>query len=420
MRADAQEALETVTARYLGSGDFNGTSVLSITTDHELRRRLISQLVEQGKISVEFGDRHPNPHIKAFPALDTAEELRQVNTADLQYACLYPSPAHLATVVDVTEYSREPFTLRLALGQGQLEYLAFDLAVLERYRNDPRYYYDTDDFTGKLCIKTEHYTSGQTPERDKVLLEKFGFGYDQEATVRVVIVFLRYLRGLSPEHQQIWQAHHLPGTYSLHPVYRDVALGNWYHGVSVFDAITEELGVINQMSTLMGRPPLFNDDFRGEKRPRKFGFLLRPTLEEFNSFVQLLEKMLSGNINPAFFKGEVGMEYLEKRNNGTTVAKPKRSVAVLKEWLAKNFAPSDTEWIDKMFATFKKVLKVRQEPAHAVKEDLFDPKYSRQQRDLVIEAYYAVSTLRMAFSNHPQASACKVPEHLVKGQVWTQ
>jgi hypothetical protein len=28
------------------------------------------------------------------------------------------------------------------------------------------------------------------PDRDKVLLEKFGFGYNQDATIRVVVVFL--------------------------------------------------------------------------------------------------------------------------------------------------------------------------------------------------------------------------------------
>jgi hypothetical protein len=49
----------------------------------------------------------------------------------------------------------------------------------------------------------------------------------------------------------------------------------------------------------MGRPNLFRQDFGqyGENEPRRFTFLVRPTLEEFNEFVLLLDKMLSDNLN---------------------------------------------------------------------------------------------------------------------------
>lgn len=191
--------------------------------------------------------------------------------------------------------------------------------------------------------------------------------------------------------------------------------------MSIFQAITEELQQINQMSALMGRPPLFKQDYTGDTKPKKFGFLLRPTLDEFNAFVQLLEKMLSGNINADFFKGEVDLEYLEKRKDKPDVAKPKGTVRVLKEWLEKSFtASAGGEWIDKMFATLKKIIKMRQEPAHAVREDVFNQQYFRQQRELVLEAYYAISTLRMAFQTQPSAAGHEVPEHLVKGEIWKE
>lgn len=337
---------------------------------------------------------------------------------------MYPSPSHLSAVVDQSRYAVQPYTLRLALGAGQLEYVSFDLAVLERYRNDPRYHYDTNDFTGKIVVKTEHYQSDVMLERDKVLLEKFGFGYDGDKTVRVVVVFLRYLRHLSREHQELWKRHEMMGEYLLHPVYRNVAVGNWHKGVSIFDAITEEMHVINEMAERMGRPPLFKENYTGEKRPRKFGFLLRPTLEEFNAFVQLLEKMISGNINVAFFNNEVSAEYVEKRSDGTVLAKPKGSVNILKDWFGgPAHRPADAESeaeMERMFATFKRIIKLRQEPAHAVKEDVFDQAYVRQQRELVIETYYAVRALRMAFGGHSNVAGYEVPEHLLKGDIWKE
>ena len=58
------------------------------------------------------------------------------------------------------------------------------------------------------------------------------------------------------------------------------------------------------MATAMGCPSLFRHEYdeHGEKRPRKFGFIIRPTLEEFNSFVLLLDKMLSDDIHKDFFQ----------------------------------------------------------------------------------------------------------------------
>jgi len=353
--SDAAKILGAVTTLYLTSGDFNGTPISAIRASGARRRRLAAQLVRQGKVSVEFGDRHPNPRIRAFPSEPPSKQLRKLKTKDLEYACMYPTKRHLASIGDASAYAGHPFTLQLALGAAQLEYRVFDLAVLERYRNDPRYSYDTNDFTGKICNKTDHYLADTMLERDKVLLEPFGFGYDKEISVRVVIVFLRYLTKLSAEHQQIWKAHELPGTYSLHPVYRDVALGVWYEGISIFDAFTGELQQINELCQLMGRPALFKSDFTSEAKPKEFGFLLRPTLKEFNSFTHLLDKMISDNIDPGFFQGEGKMERVEKRSDGTTVVKPKAKTAALEEWLRERFTPKDPEPLEKMFAAFKEI-----------------------------------------------------------------
>jgi hypothetical protein len=41
-------------------------------------------------------------------------------------------------------------------------------------------------------------------------------------------------------------------------------------------------------------------------------------------------------------------------------------------------------------------------------------------RELVIEAYGAVRTLRQVLANHPRLRAYEVPDWLSKGDIWTQ
>jgi len=63
---------------------------------------------------------------------------------------------------------------------------------------------------------------------------------------------------------------------------------------------------------------------------------------------------------------------------------------------------------------------MRQRPAHAVDEDRFDQKYFKEQRELIIEAYSAVRTLRLMFANHPdvESAKIKIPDWLQEGKIW--
>ena len=209
--------------------------------------------------------------------------------------------------MDRSTYENKPYILAMALGTPQLDFRAFDLSVLEFYRNDPRYIYENDDIRGWISISDEYFESESVPESDQVLLDTFGFCYDENFN-RAVAVFVRYLADLSPEHQQIWKAKELQGDYLLHPdYYRNTILGDWGTGISIFDAFVKELQLINKMAEAMERPVLFREDFSSGK-PNKFGFLVRPTLESYNEFVLLLDKMVSDNISKKFFKGETQHE----------------------------------------------------------------------------------------------------------------
>ncbi len=75
-----------------------------------------------------------------------------------------------------------------------------------------------------------------------------------------------------------------------------------------------------------------------------------------------------------------------------------------------------------MIATFKKIRKVRQTPAHSIHENVFDQKYFKEQRQLIIDAHGAVKTLRMMFGNHPKVKQkeIEIPDYLSEGKIWTQ
>ena len=146
-----------------------------------------------------------------------------------------------------------------AIARAQLSTHAFDLAVLEFYRNDPRYKYSCDDIHGWISISDDYYESPDVPERDQILLDTFGFAYNEKLE-RAVTTFICYLARLSPEHQQLWNAKRLGDEFKMHPdFFRTQILGDWPERLPIFTAFWMELEVTNAIATRMGRPPLFRN-----------------------------------------------------------------------------------------------------------------------------------------------------------------
>lgn len=418
------DALKFISDFYLSSRDFNGVSVRRLRDHLRLDMLatcgLLERLVKSEEVDLLFGNVHPNPNIKAFSHITHEQQLEFLKELGLTDAvCVYPGKKHLATLPLEARFAGRPFELELARGHGQLEYRAFDLAVLEHYRNDPRYYYETDFINGSISIRDEFFENGSMPKHDQVLMQSFGFAYDSDFN-RAVAVFLCYLADLSPEHQRVWHAKMLFGDHKLHPdYYLNSILGGWGTRISIFEAFTLELKVINEMAALIGKPALFRHVFQSE-RPKEFGFLLRPTLAEFNAFVLLLDKMLSDNIDKAFFENDVPLEEDKIRPDGKIEVRQKGTIALLEEWLRKFFQPADPKPFESMLKAFRTVRRMRQKPAHAVNENIFDLTYFKEQRKIMIEAYHALRTLRLVLANHPEVrrNPPEIQEHLAKGEIW--
>ena len=317
IKMDHDTVLDEITRFYLESGDFNGIHSTNLSNRLGVGFNefcnFIRELISERKVGILYSPPFGNPHIIQIGFKSDGEQIERLNNLDKEPFCLYPRPAHLNKVVNCSDYANEPYKLELALGCPQLDFRSFDPSVLEHYRNDPRYMYETDDIKGHICYESESMS-----EHDKTMLESFGFSYDSNLN-RAVAVVLRYLARLSPGHQQIWKLKELQGDYKPHPdYYLNNILGRFREHESIFTAFVDEVHLINQMSMAMNRPPLFRMDYGEGKdsRPKKFSFLIRPTLEEFNYFVHLLDKMISENINKAFFQNEILYETEIKRKDG--------------------------------------------------------------------------------------------------------
>ena len=423
-KINKNKILQEITRFYLESSDFNGIPF------NELVRRLgiksnelsdflstLIELISAKKVGLLYTPTFINPHIIRMGFEVESKQIARLANPETQAICLYPLPAHLEEVVNCSKYRDEPYKLALALGSPQISPRSFDLSVLEYYRNDPRYLYRTNDFMGYICYDSDY----QMAEGDQTMLERFGFSYDSELN-RAVAALVRDLARLTPEHQQIWKAKELRRDDYLHPCYRDAILGEFNKCRSIFTAFVDELHLICQMTQGMNRPSLFRRDYgeSGENKPRRFGFLVRPTLEEFNAFVLLLDKMISENINKKFFQKEVSYETEEERKDGKIQIRPKGTLQILDDWIRDFYSPDDWKHWDEAIQAFKEIRRKRQNPAHAIDEDVFDQKYFKEQRELMSRAYKGMKTLRMIFENYPLISHLdiKIPRYLQEGKIW--
>jgi hypothetical protein len=413
-----QDIFEKVLATYLTSGDFNGLACWSVTKDNDpMVIAAVRELIANRKIDAVFEDADPNPSVKRVGVEPVAVQLSKLDRDDIPKYCLYPTPEELSKAVGESSFSGRPYAYELALGAPQLEHRAFDLSVLEYYRNDPRYHYRCDDVHGTLVISDDFCDSSEVEERDKILIQSFGFAYS-ESFERAVAVFLCDLAGLSAEHQAVWRAKELRGTYRLHPDFvRTQFYAEFPDHIPIFSAFLMEMKIINKMAAAMGRPNMFREVPSTEKPPRRFGFLVRPTTSEFNDFVLTLDKLISDNICKDFFQGEVADEDEQERDDGKVVVRARGTLQLLEAWFNAKFRTRDRTPFEKMMVAFRRVRSLRQKPAHVLQDDVFDQKYIREQRELMLEAYTGIRTLRLLLANHPACANIEIHELLYQGKI---
>ncbi len=413
------ELSKTISEFYINSGDFNGyplNSIVRSVGDLDKARLLVRNMIQDGLINCAFYSVSLNPHIKRMPDLSVSEQVSILQSEDPAGVCCYPSKQVVRKHADLSAYHDKPFTRELALGAAQLDWVSFDLSVLERYKADPRYLFQFDDYSGLICINDDAYEDPTFPERDKAFLQSFGLGYIDGH--RVALVFYRYLHDLSAEHQQYWNSFRTEKKAKiLKEYYQNSVAGGFADSVSYFTAMFAEISAINQACKMMEMPNLFRNEY-ADSIPIEMTMFTKPTLANFNAFILALDKALSENINKKFFDGQIELEWEKERPDGKVVVGQKGTVSLLEEWLRKKIRWNDEEGaISAMIAPLKEVRKLRQSPAHKVEENKYDIAYDEKRGEILKSSYLSLMHIRKTFLRHPAVRDIELPWYLRKGNI---
>lgn len=421
---------------FIESDDFNGIPLRLISDElsigYEESIDIIKELVSEEIISIQSSE---NPHIVGIQYFPIEYQLRiledakniKVNTyqfgeiiitsEDTEFSiCLYPSQQILKAKRDLSIFNDAVYAKQLALGEPQLKPIFFEIEVLDRYIQDPRFEFKFEDYSGSIYYKIDKNGKPVVRSEDEIFLKTFGLGFDADNN-RLAVVYLRYLKDLTNEHQVYWKSKELKGNCKiLAEYYENTALGRWDFCYSVFTAFIWEQKCLNELSYLVFGKKIFNKTFEDDNRPREFTFFFVPTLKNYNEFVLLLDKMISDNINKPFFEGDIDFYDIKEIENGIKERIPKGTLRLFEEWLSSKYNTVDSE-ISKIFKPFKNVRKERQSPAHKISENSYDQIYIGKQKELIQDVYYSMKVLRNIFQRHPKAYEMEIPSWLDNGKI---
>jgi hypothetical protein len=399
---------------------FNGlvaSALLRLQPNPEKLRASLSEFIRNGKVTAVFSRLFLNMHIKRLPDLAAAEQLKLLIDEPLEAFCIYPTASVVEARVNLSEWQDRPFSKALLLAEAQLSFRAFDMGALGRYVSDPRYDVHFDDYMGRMSVTNEFFGDAQHPERDKVSLQSFGLGFDDQRNPYVV-VYLRYLARLSAEHQQYWSSYISGvGVRISEPYFRSSIEGQFWKNRSARHAIFEEMRLIRALTeAIWGRSLFRAPPERGV--PIGLTTFLRPTAENFNRFVLAFDKLLSDSIDVKFFEGKLPLETETPRPDGKIVVQRKGTLTLLEEWLLKEIIWSDTiAFREVIIQPLREIRRLRQTPAHTFTPDSFSAEYSTKRKQCLWSVFNSLSNIRATFAKHPNACHIQIPDWLDDGSI---
>ena len=407
-----QELLNIITEYYLNSGDFNGIPSNNISA-YDVSD-LIS-LIKEDKVSILADYDDINIYINRRNCFSSKQDqIRVVLTGEV--FAVYPTPKYLKTR-NILE--NNPFTRMLAYGAEQLRVLYFAVDVLELYVNNPLYRILDCGYRSSISVQDCKMAGKDILHSEWV--NDFGVAYPRKEPRdcdRAIGVFLRDLSKLNYEAQCKWRgfllrdqtAFLINGGFVENLIY-----GNWVSGYWIFDALLDEIKLINEMCASIGIPPLFCKEYSREHEELiGYRIILIPSLKNYYEFVSALEKIVVNNLNFKTFQREAALikPIDRKKDNGIS----KGSIEMLEEWFSVNYFSSNPKGYE-MFkeyisSVFRKIRRIRQIPAHELYNNQHDKTVYRHQNELIEEVFRAIRDLRMMFSKHPAAVSVIIPEQL--------
>lgn len=422
---------------FINSNDFNGIPLRQISTKLKIKYKLaidlIIGLVNDDIISIQSST---NPHIIGFqhyPINIQIKILEDAKKNKVTYQklgvikiaientefpiCVYPSINYLKANRDLTNFKNAEYIKLLALAEPQLKPIFFEIEVLERYFNDPRFDFKFNDYSGEISCKYDENDNPIVREEDQIFLKTFGLGFDNNDN-RLAVVYLRYLKDLTSEHQIYWKSKEAKGECKMLKEYhKNTIEGNWVFSQSIFSAFLAELTCLNELSKTIFGKYLFLKSFEQDKQPKEFTFFFIPTSKNYFEFISLLDKMISDNLNKEFFNESIDLFEIKQLSENMVERVQKGTLRLLEEWLIEHYKSAQQEIIKEILKPFKNIRKERQTPAHKINENIYDKKYVEKQRKIISEAYSSMRALREIFQQHPKGKKLDISNWINEGEI---
>ena len=409
---DKQELLKYITSYYLQSGDFNGVPIYNVPS---FNMADLIALIDEDCVRILTNDNDINIHINRCNLF--SEKSEQIEIAKkMRDFTIYPTPNHLSKV-GIRE--NKPFTEMIAHGAEQFRIMYFAVDVLEMYVNNPQYAIWDCGYRGNICI--QDCATAQEDALHSEYIKDFGVAYprmEPRDRDRAIGVFLRDLSKLNYEAQCKWRGFLLQDQNEFRVNYgfiKNLFLSEWVTEYWIFDALLNELKVINAMCHSIDLPPLFRKEYSREGQDLiGYRIILIPSLRNYYEFISALEKIVVNNLNyDTFQKTAQHITPIERKKDDGSL---KGSIEMLEEWFSINYFSSNPKGYESfkkyISGTFRKIRSIRQTPAHQLYDNKHDKTVYRQQNELIEEAYCAVKDLRMMFSKHPLAKSVIIPPEL--------
>ncbi|MDR2711659.1 MAG: hypothetical protein LBB91_00915 [Clostridiales bacterium] len=310
-----------------------------------------------------------------------------------------------------------PFTQMFDAKEYVLKPVYFEIEVLEKYFKNPKYLVFYSDYRGSVLLM-----NGYEEIRD------FGLAYyKKDTTMRAIVTFAEDLKKMPIKTQGYWFSYLLDEQDECFPnegFVKNLILGDWVEDISIYQALLMEIHYINKMCKAVSIEPMFReefpyDDLSQNNRPIGYHNILLPTRENYYNFINTLEKMTTSNINIKTFQRSTpmikGVDNTYTDKSGNTHTQIKNSVSLLDDWLNANISNNPNIHSD-IIIPLKKLVKLRQTPAHRLYENEYDKRIWNNQNELMHEIYTAIRNIRLAIALHPFAKQVHVDETLFEGK----
>ena len=377
--------LNEVYQHFIHSTDYNGLPQSSITScSKEISMQFLLELIKGDKICILSQKIDPNPYIIrfGFPPKEKQIQYLQKHTQN-EDLVLYPSPSYLKMNRDVSMELLRPFNRMMALGYPQLKACYFEYSILYHYAFDPRMNFKFNNYQGEI------HSVLNIDERQSINLKTFGIGRDGDDIV--IVAFPRYLQNMSEMNQSVWYNHMVrdPSNCKVLKNYIDNEFQMcWSFPDTVYCAILKEIINLKELTSEAFQKSIFLKTFKKDEL-EGFDILLFPTLEKYNHFLLLMEKVVTSNIDIHFFK-----EFMSITKDGKT----RGSLECLKEWVSH----INNEYCDKILIPLKCLRKERQDPAHKIQRNKYSNGYLLRQHSLCTSIYNSLNLLRRLIQTHPK------------------